>query len=138
MSENTLVYGILVDVLGTPKGENKYKQQYRFDCPTCVDLYDGEGKMTYSDDAKLIHREKGKDIISIIAGRSGVKDELRVKLIIKHSNPDNHLRNVRVLMPGGVCSNNPFKRIASKKQCRGSYYLSFEKHHARLIFNPAY
>jgi len=44
MSENTLVYGVLVDVLGTPRGENKYKQQYRFDCPTCVDLYDGKGK----------------------------------------------------------------------------------------------
>jgi len=101
-------------------------------------LYDGEGKMTYSDDAKLIHREKGKDVISIVASRSGVKDELRVKLIIKHSNPNNYLRNVRVLMPGGVCSNNPFKRVANKKQCRGSHYLSFEKHHARLIFNPAY
>jgi len=101
-------------------------------------LYDGEGVMTYSDDAKLIHREKGKDIISIIPSRSGVKNELRVKLIIKHSNPNNHLRNIRVLMPGGVCSNNPFKRVANKNQCRGSYYLSFEKHYDKLIFNPAY
>ncbi len=101
-------------------------------------LYDGEGKMTYSDDAKLIHREKGKDIISIVPSRSGVKNELRVKLIIKHSNPNNHLRNVRVLMPGGVCSNNPFKRVATDRQCRGSHFLSFEKHHASLIFNPAY
>jgi hypothetical protein len=101
-------------------------------------LYDGEGMMTYSDDAKLIHREKGKDIVSIVASRSGVKDELRAKLIIKHSNPKNYLRNIRVLMPGGVCSNNPFKRVANSKQCRGSYYLSFEKHYERLIFNPAY
>jgi hypothetical protein len=101
-------------------------------------LYDGEGKMTYSDDAKLIHREKGKDIISIVPSRSGVKDELRVKLIIKHSNPNNYLRNIRVLMPGGVCSNNPFKRVSNDRQCRGSRYLSFEKYHASLIFNPAY
>lgn len=101
-------------------------------------LYDGEGMMTYSDDAKLIHREKGKDIISIIPSRSGVKDELRVKLIIKHSNPNNYLRNIRVLMPGGVCSNNPFKRVTSDKQCRGSRFLSFEKYYASLIFNPAY
>ncbi len=101
-------------------------------------LYDGEGMMTYSDDAKLIHREKGKDIISIIPSRSGVKDELRVKLIIKHSNPNNYLRNIRVLMPGGVCSNNPFRRVTSDKQCRGSRFLSFEKYHASLIFNPAY
>jgi hypothetical protein len=65
-------------------------------------LYDGEGMLTYSDDAKLIHREKGKDIISIVASRSGVKDELRVKLLIKHSNPKDYLRNVRVIMPGGI------------------------------------
>ena len=101
-------------------------------------LYDGEGKLTYSDDAKLVHREKGKDIISIVASRSGLKEELRVKLIIKHSNPNNYLRNIRVLMPGGVCSNNPFRRVGSKKQCRGSHFLSFEKHHAKLIFNPDY
>ena len=47
MAENTLVYGILIDVLGKPRGENKYKQQYRFDCPTCSaeqGLYDGDGK----------------------------------------------------------------------------------------------
>ena len=101
-------------------------------------LYDGEGMLTYSDDAKLIHREKGKDIISIVASRSGRKDELRVKLIIKHSNPSNYLRNIRVVMPGGVCANNPYVRVGSKKQCRRSQFLSFEKHHASLIFNPAY
>ena len=101
-------------------------------------LYDGEGMLTYSDDAKLIHREKGRDVISIVASRSGKKDELRVKLIIKHSNPSDHLRNIRVLMPGGVCSNNPFRRVSNKNYCRGSHYMSFEKHYASLIFNPAY
>ena len=98
-------------------------------------LYDGEGILTYSDDAKLVHREKGKDVISI---KSGKDKEFRVKLIIKNSNPDNYLRNIRVLMPGGVCSNNPYKRVNNERYCRGSHYLSFEKHHKRLIFNPAY
>ncbi len=98
-------------------------------------LYDGEGIMTYSDDAKLVHREAGKDIIKITAGKD---KEFRVKLIIKHSNPDNYLRNIRVLLPGGVCSNNPFKRVNHKKQCRGSKFMAFEKHHERLIFNPDY
>ena len=98
-------------------------------------LYDGEGIMTYSDDAKLVHREAGKDVIKITAGKD---NEFRVKLIIKHSNPDNYLRNIRVLLPGGICSNNPFKRVNNKKQCRGSQFLAFEKHHERLIFNPDY
>ncbi len=98
-------------------------------------LYDGEGILSYTDDAKLIHREKGKDIISIKAGKD---NEYRVKLLIKNSNPDNYLRNIRVLMPGGVCSNNPFRRVSSKQHCRGSRYLPFEQYHSTLIFNPAY
>jgi len=100
-------------------------------------LYDGEGMLTYSDDAKLVFREKGRDVISIMANRSGKKDELRVKLIIKHSNPANHLRNIHVLMPGGVCANNPFRRV-NKNQCAGSRFMSFEENHESLIFNPAY
>lgn len=98
-------------------------------------LYDGEGILQYTDDAKLVNREPGKDIVSISAGKD---KEFRVKLIIKNSNPKNYLRNIRVLMPGGVCSNNPFKRVNNKRYCRGSHFLSFEKHHERLIFNPAY
>lgn len=98
-------------------------------------LYDGEGKLEYSDDAKLVKREPGKDIISIKAGKD---NEYRVKLLITHSNEDNYLRNIRVLLPGGVCSNNPYKRVSHKKQCRGSHFLSFEKHHEQLIFNPDY
>ncbi len=98
-------------------------------------LYDGEGILTYSDDAKLVNRERGKDVISIKAGKD---KEFRVKLIIKNSNPKNYLRNIRVLMPGGVCSNNPFRRVSNERYCKRSKYLSFEKHHASLIFNPAY
>lgn len=98
-------------------------------------LYDGEGILQYTDDAKLVKRAPGKDIISISAGKD---KEFRVKLIIKNSNPQNYLRNIRVLMPGGICSNNPYKRVNDKRHCRGSHFLSFEKHHERLIFNPAY
>ncbi len=98
-------------------------------------LYDGEGIMTYSDDAKLVHREAGKDVIKITAGKD---NEFRVKLIIKHSNPDNYLRNIRVLLPGGICSTDPFKRVNSQRQCRSGRFMSFEKHHAKLIFNPDY
>ena len=47
MSENRLIYGILIDVLGKPKKRNITKQQYSFDCPTCSaekGEYDGDGK----------------------------------------------------------------------------------------------
>jgi len=41
-------------------------------------------------------------------------------------------------MPGGVCSNNPYRRVNNERYCKGSHYLSFEQHHKSLIFNPAY
>jgi len=47
MAKNTLIYGILKDVLGRPRKTNNYKQQYSFDCPTCSaekGEYDGDGK----------------------------------------------------------------------------------------------
>jgi hypothetical protein len=47
MAENSLIYGIVVDVLGRPKKTNTNKQQYSFDCPVCSaekGENDGDGK----------------------------------------------------------------------------------------------
>jgi DNA primase len=47
MAENTLIYGIILDILGRPKKKNESKQQYSFDCPVCSaekGEYDGDGK----------------------------------------------------------------------------------------------
>ena len=135
---------IIYDQYGWPKnlngGQVGTRFLYKLPKNTVPDgiytvLYDGEGILTYSDDAKLVAREKGKDLIKIAAGRD---NEFRVKLVIKHSNPANYLRNIRVLLPGGICANNKFRRVNDKRQCRGSHFLSFEKHHEKLIFNPAY
>lgn len=97
-------------------------------------LYDGEGQITYGGDAKLVHSRQGKDIIEIHAGKDKY---LQVSLIIKRSEPKNYLRNIRVLLPGGICANNPFQRVNSARQCRGNYQ-SFEKYHNRILFNPDY
>ena len=97
-------------------------------------LYDGEGQLAYEGDAKVVHSEPGKDIVEF---RSGHDKFMQVALLIKHSEPRNYLRNIRVLMPGGICANNPFKRVNGKNQCRGNY-LSFEKHHEQIVFNPDY
>ncbi|MCK5918006.1 MAG: CBM9 family sugar-binding protein [Cocleimonas sp.] len=99
-------------------------------------LYEGRGKLTYGNDAKLVRRTPGKDIVSIKAGKD---KELRGTLIINKTDPNNHIRNIRILMPGGICSNNPYKRVYSSRSCsRGGYFMSFEKHHASIIFNPDY
>ncbi len=47
MAEQSLLYGIIKDILGQPRKINSNKQQYSFDCPTCSTEkgeYDGDGK----------------------------------------------------------------------------------------------
>jgi DNA primase len=47
MAKNTLLFGVITDILGKPKKVNQNKQQYSFDCPVCSaekGLYDGDGK----------------------------------------------------------------------------------------------
>ncbi|MEE9328188.1 MAG: hypothetical protein V3U71_12960 [Cocleimonas sp.] len=97
-------------------------------------LYDGEGQLAYEGDAKIIHSQPGKDIVEF---RSGHDKFMQVALIIKQSEPRNYLRNIRVLMPGGICANNPFKRVNGANQCSGNYQ-SFEKYHKQIVFNPDY
>lgn len=98
-------------------------------------LYDGEGTLQYGNDAKLISKTPGREVISITAGTD---QEIRATVFITKTNIKNPLRNIRILMPGGICSNNPYKRVFDQRSCRGSQYLSFEKHYSRIIFNPDY
>ncbi len=97
-------------------------------------LYDGQGKIEYTDDATVISSQPGKDIIRIAAGHDKF---FKVTLIIKETNPQNYIKNIRVLIPGGICANNPFQRVNSAQQCRGNYQ-AFATHHQHILFNPDY
>lgn len=97
-------------------------------------LYDGKGKLAYTDDAKLISSKPGRDVIQIAAGHDKF---IKVTLIIKQTNPRDYIRNIRVLLPGGICANNPFQRVYSARQCKGNYQ-AFETYHKQIIFNPDY
>ena len=98
-------------------------------------LYDGEGQLAYEGDARVVRSAPGKDIIDIRAGKDKF---IQVALLIKRSEPSNYVRNIRVLLPGGICANNPFKRVNGPQACGGNFYQSFEKHHERILFNPDY
>ena len=98
-------------------------------------LYQGEGILQYNHDASLVHRSPGRDVILIRAGKDKL---LRAILKIHATDPNNPLRNIRILLPGGICQNNQFRRVTSPKQCRNSKFLSFEKKYAEIIFNPDY
>ena len=89
-------------------------------------LYKGEGKISYGVNAKLVSHTKGKDIIRIKPGKNG---RISASIMINESNPDNYIRDIRVLLPGGICMNDAFKRVNEERQCGNDKFLSFEQHH---------
>lgn len=98
-------------------------------------LYEGQGQLRYGNDAKLVKSQPGKDIIDVNAGADKI---LNASLVISKTSPTNPIRNIRVLLPGGICDGNSYQRVDTASECKNSAYLSFEKNHQDLIFNPAY
>ncbi|MCK5727220.1 MAG: CBM9 family sugar-binding protein [Thiotrichaceae bacterium] len=98
-------------------------------------LYKGDGEITYGGSVKLVKRLPGKDIIRFEPMKNGL---LTATLIIKKTNPKNHLREIRIIMPGGICQNAPFQRVHDKRNCKGRRFLSFERYHQQIVFNPQY
>ncbi len=98
-------------------------------------LYEGNGKLVYGHDARLVSHSAGRDIIDI---RAGDDQKLRAILSITETDPRNPLRNIRILLPGGICQDNPLQRVNSKKQCAPGQYRAFSEHYAEILFNPDY
>ena len=95
-------------------------------------LYEGEGKLEYGGGARLVGREDGRDSIYVKSAQGGI--HLKIKKI-KESNP---LRNIRVIMPGGICASQPLKRVVSDSACSQGDYMAFADHYDSLVFNPDY
>ncbi|MFA9388397.1 MAG: hypothetical protein ACERKD_01230 [Prolixibacteraceae bacterium] len=58
-------------------------------------LYDGEGWIDFRMDGKVINREQGKLSVEIIPS-----DDSFLEMVIRESRKGNHIRNIRLLMPG--------------------------------------
>ncbi len=98
-------------------------------------LYEGKGEITYGASAKLIKRLPGKDLIQFKPMKNGL---LTATLFIKKTTPGNHIKNIKVLMPGGICRNKPFQHVMNPKQCPNHSFQAFEKSHKQVLFNPKY
>ena len=95
-------------------------------------LYEGKGKITYSGLGEVVGSGPGRDVLYI--------DNLNgtLSLTITESDPADYIRNIRVLMPGGICERDPFHHAASEEDCPDGDYRSYEEHHEEILFNPDY
>lgn len=98
-------------------------------------LYDGRGKIRYGGNIRLLRHYQGKDLIQFKANKD---KRITATLTIIESDKKNYVRNIRVVMPGGICKSKPTQRVRHEKECGSKPYLAFTKHHKELIFNPDY
>ena len=57
-------------------------------------LYEGEGKIDFGKNAKIVEAKPGRILIDVDSSKGGFSVQ------IKETNPQNHIRNIRVIMPG--------------------------------------
>jgi hypothetical protein len=91
-------------------------------------LYEGEGELQYKSGATLVESSPGRDIIEVVS-TSGIE------LDIISTNPDNYIRNIHVIMPGGIYADDPYTVIYNPDPNRTDY-LSFANHYQQIIFHP--
>ncbi|MCK5726781.1 MAG: hypothetical protein KAH22_08160 [Thiotrichaceae bacterium] len=132
------------DEYGWPKNLNGGQAGTRFvnnfpakSIPNTVYIvtYKGKGKIRYGGNADLIRRMGGRDYVRIRAGKT---KRITATLIIMESDPNNYIRDIKIVLPGGICENNPYRRVRSAKHCTGQKYLGFLTHSEQIIFNPDY
>ena len=98
-------------------------------------MYDGEGTLQYGSGARYnaALSQPGRHVIDVDASRGGIQ------LTVSATNPANPIRNIRVIMPGGVCSNNPFQWCSDNNACsNGATCESFVDNYSTQIFHPTF
>ena len=96
-------------------------------------LYEGEGTIEYRDAAQkdIAASGQGRDVIEVDPSRGGA-----IRIQIAAIDESDYLRNIRVIMPGGVCADDPFQWCRDYDDC-SSGCISFEGDEQQ-IFHPTF
>lgn len=96
-------------------------------------LYDGQGVLDYQfaarKDAGL--SKPGRDVLHVDASQGGFS------IVIKQTNSADYIRNIRVIMPGGMSPQDQFAWYPSSSGAP-SDYKPFEQVYETQVFHPAF
>lgn len=82
-------------------------------------LYDGSGAIEYDGIGSLVSASKGRDLVRV--SNSGQDEGGGFLLKIKQTTAGDHIRNIRVIPPGGVCSAARNVYVPGPGACSGEY-----------------
>ncbi|MCB9634256.1 MAG: hypothetical protein H6721_19200 [Sandaracinus sp.] len=101
-----------------------------------VVLYRGRGEIRYFGGAAehVVERSPGRDVLDWNPGRDGAG----LGLGIVRTDPADPIRDIRVLLPGGVCSSDQTRWCDASNPCSEGECRGFEASHEAQIFNPKF
>jgi hypothetical protein len=112
-------------------------------------LYDGEGDLSVGDDAVAIGTptrtgNTTRQVIRVTPRKDNPAtaegEDKGIALGLTRVNPANYVRNIRLIMPGGGCSNNPLRYAPTADRCTGSSgtFVPFEQLYKTRTFHPSF
>ena len=93
--------------------------------------YKGEGKLNFGFAAKIAAERRGEMLIDVQPNDGGIY------LWVDATNPANYLREIEIIMPGGICEGDPFKHVASAQDCGSRKFLGFADNR-NILFYPVF
>ncbi len=101
-------------------------------------FYDGQGTLEYEGSAGKDNSlsAPGMDVVKVDSG-----SPFPMVITLTATTPGNPLRNIRVIMPGGVCSNDPLQYCDNNSACSaGGVCNAFAQNntYAAQVFHPTF
>lgn len=113
------------------------------DVDTYVVLYDGIGVIEYGGSvSEVVSSSPGRDVVRVdpMSAESFSLSILKTAATFDPNlivDPSEYIRNIRVIAPGGVCSDDPFQTCQADAECGGTCD-SFEANYTTQIFHPQF
>ncbi len=97
-----------------------------------VVLYEGQGSLA-SKHHPFVEEQPGRKVLAVDSKQGGIE------LVIEKTSPADPIRNIRVIMPGGACSNDATRYCDAHTPCDADAQCnSFEAHYATQVFHPKF
>lgn len=108
-------------------------------------FYDGVGVLDYDGSASWVSsRSPGHDIVRVDPSSN---EPFAITIVLTAAtwdsdeivDPDDYVRNIRVIAPGGVCSNDPFQSFKTAVDCTGAATCDLFQsngNYATQLFHP--
>lgn len=111
-----------------------YQDNQHYPVGDYVVLYEGEGELDYVGPS-LVDSQPGRDVVRLEAGQFF---HLRILQTDPNAN-GNYIRNVRIILPGGSCSEQIDDYASSSESCaQPEDFIPFENSYASRVFHPLF